>query len=359
MNQLLVSISQLNHGWFVLHYITLRCVLSALTAFIGTVFFGPWIIRFLSARQVHQTVRDDGPQTHLVKSGTPTMGGVLILMMVCCSTVLWCDLTNPWIQLLSFVLFSFGLVGGVDDYRKIRQRDSQGLSASCKLFFQTILAGCFMLSLYALSKAPVQTQLFLPFFKHAVFDMGWGIIPLGIFAIVGASNAVNLTDGLDGLAIMPVILVAAGLGLFAYLSGHTYFAHYLSLPAVPGVGEVSVFCAALAGAGLGFLWFNAHPAEIFMGDVGALPLGACLGAIAMIVRQEALLVMMGAVFVAEVVSVIIQVSVFKCTGRRVFKMAPLHHHFELSGLSESKVIVRFWIVTLVLVLLSITTLKLR
>ncbi len=351
--------AHLNHGWFVLHYVTLRAVLAAVLGFSGMILMGPRYIRWLKQQHVQQFVRDDGPQTHLVKAGTPTMGGALMLGVILLVTLILSDLNNQWVQMMLVTLIAFGLIGGVDDYQKLMGRDSQGLSARLKILFQGVAAIGLMLWLYCVAQGPVQTSIFVPFLKHALFDLSWGIVPLGLLAIVGSSNAVNLTDGLDGLAIMPIILVAAGLGVFAYASGHVYFAHYLQLPAVSGASELAVFSAALVGAGLGFLWFNAHPAEVFMGDVGSLSLGACLGMMAMIVRQEVMLIIMGGVFVAEALSVIIQVTSFKWTGQRVFRMAPLHHHFELKGLSESKVIVRFWIVTLILVLLSIMTLKLR
>lgn len=358
-DEIMHLIRQFNHGWFVLHYVTLRCVLAALTAFFVAVFFGPGFIRWLGKKQMRQMVREDGPPSHLNKQGTPTMGGVLIVGGIGLAAVLWCDLANLWIQVMLTGMFGFAVIGAVDDLQKIRKANARGLSAGMKLLAQTAMALLLMLILYHHVTVPAQVELVIPLMKEVHFSLGWGLVPFGVLVIVGTSNAVNLTDGLDGLVTMPVILVAAGLGVFAYLSGHSHFAQYLLIPQLPHMSEISVFCAAIVGAGLGFLWFNAYPAQVFMGDMGSLSLGACLGLVAVLVRQELLLAIMGAVFVFEAISVMIQVGVYKCTGNRVFRMAPLHHHFELKGIPEAKVIVRFWIVTLVLVILCLATLKLR
>ena len=343
----------------VFHYITLRTILAALTAFFFALMVGPAVIRRLKQYKIGQVIRQDGPKAHYGKSGTPTMGGVFLLIAITGATLLWSDLTNGYVWLVLFVMLSFGVIGGVDDYRKLKGNHSKGLTARRKYFWESVLAlgvACF---LYFGAKTTAETSLLLPFFKNMLFPLGLFYILLTYFVIVGTSNAVNLTDGLDGLAIVPAILISGALGIFAYVTGHVRFAHYLSVPYIPGMQEVTVFCGSLVGAGLGFLWFNAYPAQIFMGDVGSLSLGAALGVIAVLVRQEIVLFIMGGVFVMETLSVILQVGSFKLTGRRLFKMAPLHHHFELSGWVEPKVIVRFWIVTVVLVLGGLATLKLR
>lgn len=346
----------------VFNYITLRAVLACLTALAVSLFFGPLLIRKLTVYKIGQSVRDDGPQTHLSKAGTPTMGGALILISIGFTTLLWGDLTNRFMWVVLLVTLAFGAIGWVDDYRKIVHRNPKGLSARAKFFWQSVfgLAAAAYLA-WSGTDMPALNELIVPFFKHVTYPLGvFGFMVLTYFVIVGTSNAVNLTDGLDGLAIMPIVMIGSALGLFAYVAGHSVFSKYLGLPYIPGAGELLVFCGALAGAGLGFLWFNAYPAEVFMGDVGALALGAALGTIAVIVRQEIVLFIMGGVFVAETLSVMLQVFYFKATGgKRIFRMAPLHHHYELEGWKESQVVIRFWIITMVLVLFGLSTLKLR
>ena len=343
----------------VFRYLTLRAILSVLTALAIALLAGPWVIDRLAGLQIKQSIRTLGPATHLSKAGTPTMGGVLILLSMLTSTLLWADLSNRYILLLLGVTLLFGAVGWVDDYRKVVQKNSIGLPARWKYFWQSLIGIAAALFLFQNATIAEQTQLLLPFFKNVSINLGLLFIPLVYFVIVGTSNAVNLTDGLDGLAIMSTVMVGGALGLFAYVAGHAGFADYLLIPHIKGAGEVLVFCAAIVGAGLGFLWFNAYPAQIFMGDVGALALGAALGTVAVIVRQEIVLFIMGGVFVMETVSVILQVGYYKLTKRRIFRMAPLHHHYELKGWPEPRVIVRFWIITLVLVLIGLATLKLR
>jgi phospho-N-acetylmuramoyl-pentapeptide-transferase len=341
-------------------YLTLRAILGALTALLISFIVGPLMIRRLSAYQIGQTVRDDGPPTHLLKAGTPTMGGALILVAICVSTLLWANLENRFVWVVLLVTLAFGLIGFVDDYKKLVLKDSKGLSARAKIVSQTTVALSAALFLYYTAADPaVEHSLLLPFFKNLMLPMGAFYIVFVTFVIVGSSNAVNLTDGLDGLAIMPAVLVGGALGVFAYATGNVKFASYLNIPFINGVGEMLVFCAALGGAGLGFLWFNTYPAQVFMGDIGALALGAALGVVAVVVRQEVVLAIMGGVFVIETVSVILQVASFKLTGKRIFRMAPLHHHYELKGWAEPKVIVRFWIITVILVLCGLATLKLR
>ena len=346
-------------GFHVFQYLTLRAVLGVLTALVISLLVGPRMIRRLSRHQIGQTVRDDGPQTHLSKAGTPTMGGALILVAIAATTLLWADLGNRrvWVALVVTVLF--GAVGWADDYIKLVARNPRGLPARWKYFWQSVIGLAAAVFLYVTAAVPADTALIVPLFKNIVVDLGWWFIPLTYLVVVGSSNAVNLTDGLDGLAIMPTVLVAGALGIFAYVMGNAQFTHYLGFPLVPGAGELVVLCGAIVGAGLGFLWFNTYPAQVFMGDVGALALGAALGTIAVLVRQELVLVVMGGVFVMETVSVILQVASFQLTGRRIFRMAPLHHHFELKGWPEPRVIVRFWIVTVVLVLAGLATLKVR
>ncbi len=346
-------------GFNVFTYITMRAIMGALTALVISLVFGPVMIRRLHIRQIGQTVRDDGPQTHLLKSGTPTMGGALILVAIVLSTVLWADLGNPYVWIVTGVTLAFGAVGFVDDYRKLILRDPAGLSARAKLFWQSLIAIAAALSLYYHADQPDQTALLIPYLKNVMIPLGAMFIPFTYLVIVGTSNAVNLTDGLDGLAIMPTVLVAGALGIFGYAAGNAIYSDYLGIPFVQGAGEMLVFCATIAGAGLGFLWFNTYPAQVFMGDIGALALGAALGTVAVIVRQELVLAIMGGLFVIETLSVIIQVSSYKLTGRRVFRMAPLHHHYELKGWAEPKVIVRFWIITVILVLVGLSSLKLR
>ena len=363
-------------------YITLRAVLATMTALMISFVVGPKMIKKLTQYKIGQSVRDDGPQTHLTKAGTPTMGGALILVSIVITTLLWADLRNRFVWVVLLVTIGFGAIGWIDDYRKVVHNNPKGLSVRAKLFWQSLIgliaAVYLAFSVSSPSTAqvpqlffawlssgfnldlPPKADLIVPFFKTVSYPLGvWGFIVLSYCVIVGSSNAVNLTDGLDGLAIMPTVMVGAALGIFAYVTGRADFSSYLFLPHIPGAGELTVFCAAIAGAGLGFLWFNAYPAEVFMGDVGALGLGAALGAIAVIVRQEIVLSIMGGVFVVETLSVVIQVVSFKLTGRRVFRMAPLHHHYELKGWKENQVVVRFWIITMLLVLFGLTTLKLR
>lgn len=347
------------HGFNLFHYLTFRAMLSCLTALFMALLLGPIMIRKLAAYQIGQTVRNDGPKTHLEKAGTPTMGGVLSLFAITLSVLLWGHLSNRFVWVVLLVMLGFGVVGWVDDYRKLILKNSKGLTARQKLYWQTLIGLSAALFLYFTSTTPGETQLLIPFLKNVAVPLGWFYIVFTYFVIVGTSNAVNLTDGLDGLAILPIVLVAAALGVFAYVTGNTQFANYLEIPYVPGVGEIVVICSAIVGAGLGFLWFNAYPAQVFMGDVGALGLGAALGVIAVIVRQELVLVVMGGIFVLETVSVILQVGSYKLTGRRIFRMAPLHHHFELKGWPEPWVIIRFWIITVILVIIGLTTLKIR
>jgi phospho-N-acetylmuramoyl-pentapeptide-transferase len=344
----------------VFNYITLRVVLAALTALLISFIVGPTMIRRLTAYKIGQSVRDDGPQTHLIKMGTPTMGGALILVSVAITTLLWADLQNRYVWIALLTTLGFGVVGWVDDWRKVVHRNPKGLSARAKIFWQSVIAITAVSVLAYSAKLPQQTELIVPFFKSVAIPLGAvGFVILGYFVVVGTSNAVNLTDGLDGLAIMPTVMIASALAVFAYVSGHAGFSKYLAFPYIAGAGELAVFCGAIAGAGLAFLWFNAYPAEVFMGDVGALALGAALGIVALVVRQEIVLLIMGGVFVVETLSVMIQVASFKLTGKRVFRMAPLHHHYELKGWKENQVVVRFWIITMMLVLVGLSTLKLR
>lgn len=352
-------LQQFYRAFGVFQYITLRVVLASLTALMIAVWMGPSMIRWLTQYKVGQFVRDDGPKSHFTKIGTPTMGGVLILIAVALSTLLWANLSNPYVWIVLGVMLGFGAIGAVDDYQKLTCKNSKGLKARWKYFWQSMIGLSVAILLYIMAKTPAATQLLLPFFKNSIIPLGVFYILLSYLVIVGTSNAVNLTDGLDGLAIMPIVLVGGALGIFAYVTGHINFAEYLAVPYIHGVEEVAVFCGALVGAGLGFLWFNAYPAQVFMGDVGSLGLGAALGVIAVLVRQELVLFVMGGVFVVETLSVILQVASFKLTGQRIFKMAPIHHHFELKGWPEPKIIVRFWILTVILVLFGLATLKLR
>ena len=363
-------------------YITLRAVLAMMTALVISFLVGPRMIAWLSRMRIGQAVRNDGPQTHLTKAGTPTMGGALILVSIAVTTLLWADLDNRFVWVVLLVTLGFGAVGWVDDWRKVVARNPKGLSAREKYLWQSLIGVVAAVYLaFSVSAADNSTfldhflawvqsgfsaglspkaDLIVPFFKTVSYPLGvWGFMALSYCVIVGTSNAVNLTDGLDGLAIMPTVMIGAALGIFAYVSGNAVFARYLGFPHIPGAGELAVICGAMGGAGLGFLWFNAYPADVFMGDVGALALGAALGAIAIIVRQEIVLFIMGGVFVVETLSVMIQVASFKTTGRRVFRMAPLHHHYELKGWKENQVVVRFWIITMLLVLFGLSTLKLR
>jgi len=352
-------LAELNSGFRVFQYLTLRTILGVLTALIISLVVGPSMIRRLTHHQIGQSVRDDGPQSHLAKSGTPTMGGLLILTSIVAGTLLWSNLDNRFMWVALIVTLLFGSIGWVDDYRKVVKRQSKGLSAREKYLWQSCAGLGAALFLYLTAGSPTETQLIVPFVKAVVIDLGWFFVLFSYFVIVGTSNAVNLTDGLDGLAILPTVMVASALAIFAYVAGNVKISTYLGVPYVPGVGELSVFCGAITGAGLGFLWFNTYPAQVFMGDIGALALGAALGIVAVLVRQELVLLIMGGVFVMETVSVILQVSSFKLTGKRIFNMAPLHHHFELKGWPEPRVIVRFWIITVILVLVGLSSLKIR
>ncbi|MGO3057564.1 MAG: phospho-N-acetylmuramoyl-pentapeptide-transferase [Halomonas sp.] len=352
-------LAQYQTGFQVFNYLTLRVILAALTSLMLCLWLGPWVIRRLVEGQIGQAVRDDGPQSHLSKAGTPTMGGVMILLAMAISTFIWGDLTNHYVWVVLAVTLGFGAIGWVDDYRKVVEKNPRGLPARWKYFWQSVVGLGAALVLYFTAATPAETSLLVPLFKDIALPLGVFYIVLTYFVIVGSSNAVNLTDGLDGLAIMPTVLVAMGLSVFAYASGNAVFANYLHIPFINGTGELAIFCATIAGAGLGFLWFNTYPAQVFMGDVGALALGAALGVVAVIVRQEIVLFIMGGIFVVETLSVILQVGSYKMTGRRIFRMAPLHHHFELKGWPEPRVIVRFWIITVVLVLLGLATLKVR
>lgn len=347
------------HAFGVFEYITLRTICSTLTALFVALLIGPYFIRRLVAHQVKQVVRDDGPKTHFAKAGTPTMGGSLILIAITAAVLLWSDLSNRYVWVLLLTMLGFGVIGWLDDSLKLKWHTPKGLLARHKFLLQSIVGLAAATYLYVSAQVPAETQLYFPFFKNLVLHLGLFYIIFVYLVVVGTSNAVNLTDGLDGLAILPTALIAAALGVFAYVTGNVNFAKYLMIPYVPGVGELVVFCGAIVGAGLGFLWFNTYPAQIFMGDVGALGLGAAIGMLAVAVRQEIVLLVMGGVFVLETVSVILQVVSFKLTGKRIFKMAPIHHHFELKGWPEPRVIVRFWIITFILVLFGLATLKLR
>ena len=343
----------------VFQYLTLRGILGIMTALLVSLFLGPWFIRKMVQKQIGQTVRNDGPKSHLSKSGTPTMGGALLLFAITISVLLWADLNNRFVWAVLFITVTYGVIGWVDDYRKVIEKNSRGLPARWKYLWQSLAGFAVAVFLYNTAQIPAETQLYVPFFKNVTIDLGWGYILLVYFVVVGASNAVNLTDGLDGLAIMTTVMIGSALGIIAYLVGNAKFAGYLHIPYIAGTGELVVFCGALAGAGVGFLGFNTYPAQVFMGDVGALALGGALGVIAVMVRHEIVFFIMSGIFVMETVSVILQVASFKLTGRRIFRMAPLHHHFELKGWPEPRVIVRFWIITVMLVLVGLATLKLR
>ncbi len=352
-------LTQFYSGFNVFSYLTFRSILGILTGLLIALWTGPWMIARLQLLQIGQTVRQDGPQSHLSKSGTPTMGGVMILVAILISTLLWADLGNRYVWVMIFVISSFGLIGFVDDYRKVVRKDPKGLIARWKYFWQSVAAVATAAFLYFTAQLDAETVLVVPFFKEVMPQLGAFYLLLGYFVIVGTSNAVNLTDGLDGLAIMPTVMVAAAFAFIAYASGNINFSAYLHIPYLPEAGELVIVCAAIIGAGLGFLWFNTYPAQVFMGDVGSLALGAALGAIALLVRQELVLVIMGGVFVMETVSVILQVGSYKLRGERIFRMAPIHHHYELKGWPEPRVIVRFWIISLILVLIGLATLKVR
>ena len=352
-------LSSLEPSFAVFQYLTLRSILGVLTALLTALLVGPWVIRSLENRQIGQSVRIDGPKSHFSKQGTPTMGGVLILVCITTSTLLWADLTNVYVWIALLVMLGFGVIGWIDDWRKVVLKDSRGLSAKSKYLGQSLIGIIAAIVLYKIAKTPDETTLLVPFFKDLLIPLGFGYVILAYFVIVGTSNAVNLTDGLDGLAILPTVLVASALGVFAYLTGNAIFSQYLFIPYIPGTGELVVFLGAMVGSGLGFLWFNTYPAQVFMGDVGALSLGAALGTVAVMVRQELVLFIMGGIFVLETVSVMMQVASMRLTGKRLFRMAPIHHHFELKGWPEPRVIVRFWIISVMLVLVGLATLKLR
>ena len=352
-------LTQYHSGFSVFQYLTLRVILGVLTSLFIALLVGPSLIRRLGQFQIGQSIRDDGPKTHLDKTGTPTMGGLLILVSITVSTLCWADLANRFVWVVLLVTLLFGTVGWIDDYLKVVHKNARGLKAWHKYSLQSAIGLSAAIFLYLTASVAAETQLIVPFIKFFNFDMGWLYIVLAYFVIVGSSNAVNLTDGLDGLAILPTVMVAGALAIFAYATGHVRFSEYLGIPYVPGSGEVAVFCGAMVGSGLGFLWFNSYPAQLFMGDIGALALGAALGVIAVVVRQELVLFIMGGVFVVETVSVILQVGSYKLTGRRIFHMAPLHHHYELKGWPEPRVIVRFWIITVILVLIGLASLKIR
>lgn len=352
-------LTQFDSGFNVFSYLTLRAILSTLTALLIAILIGPKMIRYLQNMQIGQTVRDDGPQTHLSKSGTPTMGGLLILAAIVISGLLWADLSNRYVLVTLTVVVAYGIIGFVDDYRKVIRKDSKGLIARWKYFWQSVIALGVAFYLYSSATLSAETSLLVPFFKEVFPQLGAFFIIITYFAIVGTSNAVNLTDGLDGLAIVPTILVAGAFAVFAYVTGNANFAAYLNIPHIPLTSELVIVCTAMVGAGLGFLWFNTYPAQVFMGDVGSLALGGTLGVLAVLVRQELVLIIMGGVFVIETLSVILQVGSYKLRGQRIFRMAPIHHHYELKGWPEPRVIVRFWIISIILVLVGLATLKLR
>jgi phospho-N-acetylmuramoyl-pentapeptide-transferase len=355
----MAQLEVLDSGFTVFQYITLRGILSAVTALLISLLIGPRMIRYLDSLQIGQAVRTDGPETHLVKSGTPTMGGALIIVAIVTGSLLWGRLDSRYLWIAVVTTVAFGAIGWVDDYRKVVEKNPRGLPARWKYFWQSLVGFSAATVLFVTAQQPAETTLYVPFFKDVALPLGLLFIPFSYLVIVGSSNAVNLTDGLDGLAILPTVMVATGLGTIAYLTGNTNFSEYLHIPYLAGAGELVIFCGAIAGAGLGFLWFNTYPAMVFMGDVGALALGAALGLVAVVIRHEIVLFIMGGIFVIETVSVIIQVASFKTRGKRVFRMAPIHHHFELKGWPEPRVIVRFWIITVMLVLFGLATLKLR
>lgn len=353
------SLSEHFTAFNVFSYLTFRAIITILTSLSLTLWMGPKLIRYLQNMQIGQVVRDDGPESHFSKRGTPTMGGIMILVSIFVSTLCWARLDNTYVWIMLFVFAAFGAIGFVDDYRKVVRKDSDGLIARWKYFWQSAAAIAIAVYLYATAGSAAETTLVVPFFKDIMPELGLLFIVLTYFVIVGSSNAVNLTDGLDGLAILPTVLVAGAFMLIAYLTGHVKFAEYLFIPYIPQASELVIVCSAIVGAGLGFLWFNTYPAQVFMGDVGSLSLGAGLGTLAVLVRQEFLLVIMGGVFVMETVSVILQVGSYKLRGQRIFRMAPIHHHYELKGWPEPRVIVRFWIISIMLVLIGLATLKVR
>ena len=355
---LLEYLSSINNDFLVFEYITLRAILSIITALFISLILSPYIIKKFSVNNVSEVIRDDGPSSHINKTGTPTMGGLLILSSLIITTLLWADLENKYILYLLFVTISFGVIGFIDDYKKLT-KSKKGMSAKSKIISQIFVAGILSVVMFNNIDSLAEQQFIIPIFKHIIVDLGIFFIPLTILVIISTSNAVNLTDGLDGLAIMPIVLVSGALGIFAYLSGNMNFSEYLLIPYIENSGEITIFIGAIIGSGLGFLWFNTYPAQVFMGDVGALSLGAAIGLVAVIVRQEVVLVIMGGIFVLEALSVIIQVLSFKYRGKRVFLMAPFHHHFEKKGWAEPKIVVRFWIISFILILIGLATLKLR
>jgi len=355
---LLEYLSNINNDFLVFEYITLRAILSIITALFISLLLSPYIIKKFSLNNVSEVIRDDGPSSHLHKTGTPTMGGLLILSSLVITTFLWADLENKYILYLLFITISFGVIGFIDDYKKLK-KSKKGMSAKSKIISQFFVAGILAVVMFNNIDSLAEQQFIIPVFKHIIVDLGIFFIPLTILVIISTSNAVNLTDGLDGLAIMPIVLVSGALGIFAYLSGNMNFSEYLLIPYIESSGEITIFIGAIIGSGLGFLWFNTYPAQVFMGDVGALSLGAAIGLVAVIVRQEVVLVIMGGIFVLEALSVIIQVLSFKYRGKRVFLMAPFHHHFEKKGWAEPKIVVRFWIISFMLILVGLATLKLR
>jgi len=352
-------LTQFHSGFSVFRYLTLRGILGVLTALAIALLVGRPLIRWLGSYKVGQVVRDDGPSSHFSKAGTPTMGGTLILVAIAISTLLWADLSNRFVWVVLLTTLAFGGIGFIDDYRKLVLRDARGLPARYKYLLQTLFGLAAAIYLFYAAVSPHETELLVPYLKNVAIQLGPLFIVFAYLVIVGASNAVNLTDGLDGLAVLPAVLVAGGLGIMVYAAGHAEIANYLRIPYIPDVGEVVIFCGALVGSGLGFLWFNTYPAQVFMGDVGALALGAALGVIAVVAKQELVLFIMGGIFVLETLSVMLQVASFKLTGKRIFRMAPLHHHYELKGWPEPRVIVRFWIVTVILVLVGLASLKIR
>ena len=352
-------LSEFVRGFAVFQYLTFRTMVSVVTALLMSLIIGPVMIARLARAQIGQTIRDDGPASHFSKAGTPTMGGLLILAAIVVSGLLWADLTNRYVLVTLTVVVAYGIIGFVDDYRKVIRKDSKGLIARWKYFWQSVVALGVAFYLYSSATISAETSLLVPFFKEVFPQLGAFFIIITYFAIVGTSNAVNLTDGLDGLAIVPTILVAGAFAIFAYVTGNANFAEYLNIPHIPLTSELVIVCTAMVGAGLGFLWFNTYPAQVFMGDVGSLALGGTLGVLAVLVRQELVLIIMGGVFVMETVSVILQVGSYKLRGQRIFRMAPIHHHYELKGWPEPRVIVRFWIISIILVLVGLATLKLR
>ena len=355
---ILEYLSSINSNFQVFEYITLRAILSIITALMISLILGPYIINKFHINNMSEVIREDGPSSHMSKSGTPTMGGLLILSSLLISTIFWANLENKYILYLIFTTISFAFIGFLDDYKKLT-KNKNGISARKKILLQLIVAGIIAYTMLTFMETTQEQQLIIPFFKDVIIDLGIFFIPFVMLVIISTSNAVNLTDGLDGLAIMPVVLVSGALGIFAYLSGNINFSEYLLIPYIKDSGEITIFIGALVGSGLGFLWFNTYPAQVFMGDVGALSLGAAVGLIAIIVRQEIVLVIMGGIFVIEALSVIIQVLSFKYRKKRVFLMAPFHHHFEQKGWAEPKVVVRFWIISFILILIGLATLKLR